>query len=374
VANVTVVCALVAVALPSVTYAQYDLLIRGGRVFDGMGNPWRYADVAVSDDRVAALGDLGRARGTRVIDATGLYVAPGFIDVHTHAGGGLATAGLSAAHALLAQGVTTVVINPDGGGPIDMMEQRSQLVEHGLGVNVAQLVPHGSVREAVMGMADRAATAAEIDSMQALVRAAMEAGVFGMSSGPYYAPGSYSSTEELIALSQVVAQYDGVYTSHIRDEADYNIGLIAAVEEVITIAREAELPGIVTHIKALGPRVWGFSNAVVVRIERAREEGVEVYADQYPYTASGTSITGALIPRWAQVGGQAALLARLDSAVTLGPTGWPRHNSVSAARCRSVHRRQDPGSCGPGARHASCRSSHRAPPVRWCLGRVLQHA
>ncbi len=302
--------------VPVSTHAQYDLLVRGGHLLDGMGNPWRYADVAVSGDRIAAVGDLKSAQATRVIDVTGLYVAPGFIDVHTHAGGGLATAALSSAHALLAQGVTTVVINPDGGGPIDMIAQRGALLEHGLGVNVAQLVPQGSVRETVMGMDDRSPTEAELNSMRALVREAMEAGAFGMSSGPYYAPGSFSSTEELIALAQVVSEYDGVYTSHIRDEADYNVGLLAAVDEVIRIAQEAELPGIVTHIKALGPRVWGFSRAVVMRIERARSEGIEVFADQYPYAASGTSITGALVPRWAQVGGRAALLARLDSAET----------------------------------------------------------
>jgi N-acyl-D-aspartate/D-glutamate deacylase len=248
-----------------------------------------------------------------MIDAEGLYVGPGFIDVHTHAGGGLATAELSDARALLAQGITTVVINPDGGGPVDMVVQRAELLEHGLGVNVAQLVPHGSVRRAVLGMDDRDPNEAELDMMRAIVRDAMEAGAFGMSSGLYYAPGSYSTTEEVVELSKVVAEYDGIYTNHLRDEADYNIGVVAAVEEVIQVAREAELPGIVTHIKALGPRVWGYSQAIVHRIEQARVEGVEVFADQYPYAASGTSITGALIPRWAQVGGTEALIARLDS-------------------------------------------------------------
>jgi N-acyl-D-aspartate/D-glutamate deacylase len=144
----------------------------------------------------------------------------------------------------------------------------------------------------------------------------MEAGAFGLSSGLYYAPGVYAETEEIIELAKVAAEYGGIYQSHIRDEADYNVGVVAAVDEVVRIAREAELPGIVTHIKALGPRVWGYSNALVQRIQRARDQGIEVFADQYPYEASGTSITGALVPRWAQDGGRSALVARLDSAET----------------------------------------------------------
>jgi N-acyl-D-aspartate/D-glutamate deacylase len=141
----------------------------------------------------------------------------------------------------------------------------------------------------------------------------MEAGAFGLSSGPYYAPGSYSTTEELVELSKVAAGFGGAYASHIRDEGDYSVGVVAAVDEVIQVAREAQMPGIVTHIKALGPRVWGFSGALVQRIERAREQGIEVYADQYPYEASGSGITGALVPRWALVGGDSELVRRIDT-------------------------------------------------------------
>lgn len=292
---------------------EYDVLIRNGRVLDGTGNPWYRADVAVVGDRIAAVGDLSDATARRVIDAAGLYVMPGFIDVHSHAGPGLATAELSHAEPLLAQGITTVVVNPDGGGAVDLVEQRAKLLADGLGVNVAQLVPHGSVRRAVLGMEDRAPSAAELEEMKALVRTGMEAGAFGLSSGPYYAPGSYSETEELIELARVASEFGGVYSSHIRDEADYSIGVVAAVDEVIRVAREARLPGIVTHIKALGPRVWGYSGALVKRIERAREQGVEIYADQYPYEASGSSITGALVPRWALVGGDTALIRRIDT-------------------------------------------------------------
>ncbi len=300
--------------LCSIAEGQYEKLIRGCRLLDGAGNPWLYADVAIEGDRIVAVGDLSSASADRVVDATGFYVAPGFIDVHTHLGQGLTTQELSHAHAQLAEGITTVFVNPDGGGPTDLMEQRERLLEHGLGVNVAQFVAHGSVRSAVIGSDGRSPNADEFERMRALVREGMEAGAFGLSSGLYYSPGVFAETEEVIELAKVAAEYGGTYQSHIRDEADYNIGLVAAVDEVIRIAREAELPGIVTHIKALGPRVWGYSTAVVQRIRRAREEGVEVFADQYPYEASGTSITGALVPRWAEDGGRSALLARLDSA------------------------------------------------------------
>ncbi|MGH7443836.1 MAG: N-acyl-D-amino-acid deacylase family protein, partial [Longimicrobiales bacterium] len=296
---------------------QYDVLLRNARVLDGTGNPWYAADIAITGERIAQIGDLADARAAVVIDASGLFVAPGFIDAHSHAGPGLATPELSAGVPLLMQGITTVFVNPDGGGPVDLVEQRAELLADGLGVNVAQLVPHGSVRGAVLGMADRAPTAAELDSMRALVRAGMEAGAFGLSSGPFYAPGSYSETSELIELSKVAAAYGGAYTSHIRDDADYSIGLVAAVDEVIEVARAAGLPGVVTHIKALGPRVWGFSAALVHRIDRAREQGIEVYADQYPYEASSTSLTASLIPRWAQAGGRDSLAQRLADPVTL---------------------------------------------------------
>jgi N-acyl-D-amino-acid deacylase len=300
-------------AAPAAAQQPYDILIKGGRLLDGTGNPWYYADVAISGDRIVAVGTLDGARAERVIDATGLYVAPGFIDVHTHAGSGLVRKELSHAQPLLAQGITTALLNPDGGGPVDLAAQREALLEHGLGINTGLLIGHGSVRRAVLGMQNRAPTPEELEEMKALVRAAMEEGAYGLSGGPYYAPGSYSTTAELIALSQVAAEYDGAFTSHIRDEGDFSVGVIAAVDEVIAIAREARLPGVVTHIKALGPRVWGYSAAMVHRIERARAQGIEVFADQYPYLAGGSSITGGLVPRWAQVGGRDSLLHRIET-------------------------------------------------------------
>lgn len=296
---------------------ERSVLIRSGRVMDGSGNPWIRADVLIRGDRIEAVGRLPDVAADEVIDATGLYVTPGFIDVHSHAGEGLATPELSHAEPLLAMGLTTVFVNPDGGGPVDLAAQRAELLADGLGVNAAQLVSHGSVRGEVVGSADRAATPAELDRMRALVHRAMEEGAWGLSSGTFYAPGSYAPPEEIQELARVVAPYGGAYESHIRDESTYSVGLIAAVDEVIDVGRAAGIPAIVTHVKALGPEVWGYGAAVVQRIERARAEGVQVFADQYPYTASATGLEAALLPRWAQAGGRDSLLARMADPPTM---------------------------------------------------------
>jgi N-acyl-D-aspartate/D-glutamate deacylase/outer membrane protein assembly factor BamB len=293
----------------------YDVLIRDGRVLDGSGNPWFRADVAVEGDRIAAIGDLRGATAGIELDATGLYVAPGYIDVHSHAAGGLANEQLAGAETLLYQGVTTVVINPDGRSP-DIGEQRDEMLAHGIGVNAAPMVGHGSTRGDVIGSDDRQATPAELERMREIVRAGMEEGAFGLSSGLFYAPGSYAELSEVIALAEVAAEYGGVYASHIRDEADYTIGVVAAVDEVIEVARRAGIPGVVTHVKALGPNVWGESRTIVEHIEAARTEGVEMYADQYPYEASSTGLSAALLPRWSQAGGGEALAARFADPET----------------------------------------------------------
>lgn len=302
-------------APPAAAHAQaaerFDVILRGGRLLDGSGNPWRRADVGIRGDRVAAVGDLGGATAGTVLDVADLYVAPGFIDTHSHAGEALQDRELGAARPLLAQGVTTVLVNPDGGGPVDLAAQRRALEANGVGVNVGQMVPHGSVRSAVLGMADRAPTPDELGRMEELVRRGMAEGAFALSSGPFYAPGSYAKTDELVALARVAARWHAPYQSHIRDESDYTIGLLAAVEEVVTVAREAGTRGVVTHVKALGPSVWGMSAAVVNRIERARSAGVEVFADQYTYDASSTALGAALLPRWAQAGGRDSLRARI---------------------------------------------------------------
>ncbi|MDP2497711.1 MAG: amidohydrolase family protein [Candidatus Palauibacterales bacterium] len=296
--------------------ARYDVVFQDGRVLDGTGTPWFRADVAVAGDTIAAVGEVDASRAETVIDASGLYLAPGFIDPHTHAPGSMDDPDLSAARPILAQGLTTLTGNPDGGGAVDLAEQREELLADGLGVNVAPFIGHGSVREEVVGMDDRAPTASEMDRMRELVDRAMQEGAFGLTSGLFYTPGSYAETEEVVRLAEVASRHGGLYKSHIRDESTYSVGVVAAVDEVIEVAREADLPGVVTHIKVLGPHVWGYSAALVHRIERARSQGVEVWADQYPYTASATGLGSALIPRWAQAGGQDSLVARLDRPAT----------------------------------------------------------
>lgn len=295
------------------SHAQYDYLIKNGRILDGTGNPWYKATIAIKNDRIAAIGDLKAATATQIIDAADNYISPGFIDPHSHAAGGLIAEDRSPAQPLLAQGVTTVIINPDGRSPMDLLQQKQDLLKYGVGINAIPLIGHGSVRQAVLGMEDRLATSAEMEEMKTLVRQAMKDGAYGISTGPFYSPGSFSNTTELIELSKVVAEYGGVYTSHIRDESNYTVGLVAAVDEVIEISKQAKLPAVVTHIKALGPPVWGYSEAVIQRIERARTAGIEVYADQYPYIASATGLGAALLPRWAQAGGRDSLLTRFNN-------------------------------------------------------------
>jgi N-acyl-D-amino-acid deacylase len=243
---------------------------------------------------------MPNARASRVIDAGDRLVTPGFIDVHSHAAEGLTREQLRQAQPLLAQGVTTAVVNPDGGGPVDLALQRAALEKGGIGPNVAQLIGHASVRRAVLANAPRAPTDEELEKMRALVRRGMEQGAFGLSSGLFYFPGSAAKTEEVIELTKAAAESGGLYTSHIRDESNYNVGVVNAVEEVIRIADEAKTIGVVSHAKALGPDTWGLAHAITHRIDAARARGVQVFTDQYPYEASSTSLRAALLPENAE--------------------------------------------------------------------------
>ena len=280
------------------------VLFRDGRILDGTGNPWYLGDVLVVGDRIARVGVIPAEEvpaGAREVEAAGLTIMPGFIDPHSHAGPGLATPELRAGEPVIRQGITTVMVNPDGGGEVDLAEQGRSLREGGIGVNVALMIGHGAVRREVLGMEDRPPTEEELERMAGLVRSGMEAGAFGMTGGLYYAPGSYAANDEVVRLAAEIAPF-GAFISHIRDESDYNIGLVAAVEEVIEVAETHGIRGVVTHFKALGPPVWGLSREATAAIDAARVRGVEVFADQYPYEASGTSIVGALVPRWALAG------------------------------------------------------------------------
>ena len=301
-------------AAPPASDAQgYDVVLRGGRVLDGTGSPWIFADVGIRDGRIAFVGDLAEGEASEVIDVSGLYVAPGFIDTHSHSGNGLDTPELSHARPLLAQGLTTVFVNPDGGGMADIAAQRELFLRDGLGVNVAQFVPQGSVRREAMGSDDRAPTPEELERMRALVRTGMEEGAFGLSSGTFYAPGSFATNDEIIELAKEVAPFGGAYQSHPRDESSYGIGVLAASEEIIDVGRQAGIPTVITHVKALGPEVWGSSVAMVDAYRQAREEGVQVYTDQYPYHASSTGLIAALLPRWVEGGGRDSMVARLEN-------------------------------------------------------------
>jgi N-acyl-D-amino-acid deacylase len=314
------VLALAAWILPALLGAQQrvDVLIRGGTLVDGSGAARRRADVGVTGDRITFVGDAAanRVTGARTIDATGLIVAPGFIDPHTHTQADLSSPERHANLAYLMQGVTTVITNNDGGGSIDVGRSLDSWRKGGIGTNAAVYIGQGSVRGAVLGMSASAPTAAQLDSMRAIVARGMDQGALGMSTGLYYAPGSYATTEEVIALAKVAAAKGGLYDSHLRDESSYTIGLIGAVNEAIRIGREAHIPIHISHIKALGTDVWGQSDSVIAIIKSARASGLVVTADQYPYDASGTSLGASLLPRWAEAGGRDSLRARAADPAT----------------------------------------------------------
>ncbi len=293
-----------------------DLLIRNGSLCDGSGAAAVPSDIGISGDRIVFIGKNAGLQATRVIDAGGLIVAPGFIDPHTHTLADLSSPQRKRNDAYLMQGVATVVTGNDGDGPVDPAPVLDKWRQQGIGTNAALYVGQGAVRRQVMGMSGAAPTPQQLTQMENLVDRAMGQGAIGMSTGLYYAPGSYSTTEEVIALAKVAAAHGGLYDTHMRDEDSYNIGLIAAVQETIRIGREAGLPVHISHIKALGKSVWGKSTEVIAIIDGARAQGVKISASQYPYIASGTSVTASLIPRWAEIGGSAALLKRIDDPST----------------------------------------------------------
>lgn len=305
-------------ALPA--QERVDILVAGGRLVDGSGGPARRADVGIRGDRIVFVGDAA-ARGvtaTRRIDATGLVVAPGFIDPHTHTYGDLLSARREVRQnaAYLMQGVTTVVTGNDGSGPVDVAEHLARYGREGIGTNAALLVGFGTVRGKVLGAGSAPADSGQLQRMRGLVEEGMRGGALGLSTGLYYAPQSYATTAEVTALARVAAAHGGIYDSHLRDESSYTIGVVAAVREAIAIGREAGLPVHIAHLKALGTEVWGRSDSIVAVIAAARAGGQAVTADQYPYTASGSSIGASLLPRWAEAGGRDSLRRRAADPAT----------------------------------------------------------
>lgn len=291
---------------------NYDILIRGGRVIDGSGNPWFEADVAINDERIVRIGDLSAATANQVINAAGLVVAPGFIDPHTHALRGIFD--VPNAESALLQGVTTLTEGNDGSSPFPVSEHYQAILEKQISPNWSIFVGQGTIRSLVIGEEDREATPAEMQQMKDMVRQAMEQGALGISTGLFYVPGSFTSTEEVIELSRVAADYGGIYISHMREEAAQ---LLDSVNETIRIGEEAGIPVQMTHHKVIGVENWGASVESLRLVDEARRRGIDVTIDQYPYTASQTGIN-ALIPQWAQEGGRDRMLARIESPETRG--------------------------------------------------------
>ncbi len=294
--------------------APYDLVIAGGTVVDGTGAPGRAADVGVRGDRIVDVGDLSGADAVRTVDATGLVVAPGFVDLHTHLDPLLR---LPSAESHVRQGVTTALGAPDGGGPLPLAPYLAEAESLGVGMNVAFLVGHNSVRRAVMELENRAPTDAELDEMQRLVGEAMGQGAFGISTGLKYLPGAFSELDEVVALSRVAADSGGFYTSHLREEGigrTPGLSLLDGVSEALEIGRLAGIPVVLTHHKIVGQPLWGQAATTLAMVDSARAAGTDAMIDQYPYTATYTGIS-ILVPAWAQAGGDEAFLRRLDDPV-----------------------------------------------------------
>ncbi len=312
--------ALAILVMPPELQGQYDVVILGGRVMDGSGNPWRYADVAIQGDQIVGVGDYTSASARRVIDATGKVVAPGFIDIHSHAAGpkygrrGLRSddARRRAAPNLVMQGITTVVGNQDGRSMWPIAGQRAELESNPFGPNVILMVGHGTVRREVMGDDfRRPATDEEIRRMAALVRQGMEEGAMGMTAGLEYVPGRWSETKEVIAMVAEIVPFNGAYVSHERSEGADPMwywpsefsgrppSLMDAVMETIEIGEATGARVVASHIKAKGANYWGASSTVIRMINEARDRGVQIYADQYPYATTGSDGSTVMIPGWA---------------------------------------------------------------------------
>jgi len=289
---------------------EWTLLIRNGTVVDGTGGARYAADLAIKDDRIVAVSrtPLDASRAARVVDARGLIVAPGFIDLHAHIDPLLS---MPDAKSAVTQGITLSLGGPDGGGPLPLAPYLVRAQAAGLGMNVAYLIGHNVIRERVMGTEERAPTPAELERMITLVREGMGDGAFGISTGLRYVPGYYSKTDEVVALARAASDSGGIYTSHLREEG---LGLIEGVAEAITIARDARIPVVLTHHKAVGQLMWGKSVVTLAMVDSARDAGLDVMVDQYPYTASQTSLS-VLIPPWALAGGRAALKQRAQDPV-----------------------------------------------------------
>jgi N-acyl-D-amino-acid deacylase len=303
------------VSLPAVA-ADKPIVIRNATVYDGTGAAGKLSDVLIRGDSIVGVGQVDAPPDATVFDGTGFVVCPGFIDLHTHSDSAVVSKTLRNNACYAVQGVTTIVTGNCGSGPVDTGKFFTAIESGGVGANVIHQVPHNSVREAAMGNANRRPTAAEQTKMEELVEQAMKEGAWGLATGLIYNPGTYAKTDELIALAKVSARHGGHYASHIRNEGT---GLLDAIEEAIAIGRESGCPVHISHIKASGRAAYGLSARAVALIDRARAAGQKVSADQYPYTASSTSLRATVVPTKYREGSTRDYVARYSDPQT-GPT------------------------------------------------------
>jgi dihydroorotase/N-acyl-D-amino-acid deacylase len=327
--------------VPAIQQPQFDLLLRNGRIVDGTGTPWYRGDVAVRGDTIVQIAPSIDAPAARVIDVAGNIIAPGFIDIHTHARRGIFEVPTAPNYAR--QGVTTIFEGPDGSSPLPLAPFLQKLDGLRKSLNIGAFVGQGSIRSAVIGDADRKATAEEIQKMEALVEQGMRDGAFGLSTGLFYVPGTFTPTDEVVALARVAGRFGGIHTSHQRDDA---AKVLDSVRETIDIGEKGGLPTQVTHHKVIGKANWGRTVDTLRLIDEARARGVDVTSDQYPYTASSTSIQAALLPAWALEGGRQAVMGRLKDPATRA-----KMKAGSAAMIRDERGSGDPknvqiASCG----------------------------
>ncbi len=287
---------------------QFDLVIRNGMIIDGSGKKSFRADIGINNDKIISIGDLSKASAKKIIDANGLAVSPGFIDLHAHIE---AVDETPDAESHVRQGVTLALGGPDGGGPWPFGKYLSELEKKPLGMNVAFLTGHNIIRRNIMKLDNRAPTKDELEQMKKQVAMAMQEGAFGFSTGLKYLPGTFSEVSEVIALSKVASSFGGFYTSHLREEG---LGLIDAVQEAILIGREANIPIVLTHHKVVGKPSWGQSVKTLFLVDSANKAGLDIQIDQYPYTASYTSIS-ILIPSWSLAGGNKSFKERIANPV-----------------------------------------------------------
>jgi N-acyl-D-amino-acid deacylase len=308
--RITLILFLSLISIRSLQAQELDLVIINGRVMDGTGNSWFYADVGIRNGKISFIGKKDRYNARKVLDAHGQIVAPGFIDVHAHIEGSELT--VPTADNFIFDGVTSVVTGNCGGSNLEVGKYFRRLDSVRTSINIATLIGHNTVRRAVLGDANRNPTPQELASMEALVESAMKEGAVGMSTGLIYVPGTYAKTPEVVSLAKVAARYGGVYASHIRDEADQ---VLDAVKEAINIGREAKIPVQISHFKVTYKPNWGRSVETIGLVEQARLEGIDVSVDQYPYVASSTTLDTTL-PTWAFSGGRDSLKWRLNDPPT----------------------------------------------------------